>query len=122
MSLFTNPVVLTDGTDTHSFSFRAQLNDNKSVVGEWVEPAAALSAKSSIIVKHDESSASKRRLLQRKVMLPLTDPLESSMLTINFTVTHHSEHALADIEKQVNVVTDAIAEGGFVNNLLQGLI
>lgn len=122
MSLFTNPVVLTDGTDTHSFSFRAQLNDNKSVVGEWVEPAAVLSAKSSIIVKHDESSASKRRLLQRKVMLPLTDPLESSMLTINFTVTHHSEHVLADIQKQVNVITDAIAEVGFVNNLLQGLI
>jgi hypothetical protein len=44
------------------------------------------------------------------------------MLTINFTVTHHSEHALADIEMQVNVVTDAIEEVGFVNNLLQGLI
>jgi hypothetical protein len=122
MPLFSNPVVLTDGTDTHSFSYRAQLNDNKSIVGEWVEPAASLTDASAIIIKHDTKSVVKRRLLQRKIMLPTIDPLIFEPCTINFTITHHSSHALADIQKQVNVVVDAIQEENFVNNLLQGLI
>lgn len=122
MPLFSNPVSLSDGTNPHSFSFRAQLNDAKSIVGEWVEPAADLVNASTILVKHDAKSSVKRRLLQRRVMLPTTDPLVYKPVTINFTITHDTGHALALIQAEVNLVVDAVQEVGFVNNLLQGLI
>lgn len=122
MPLFTNPVALSDGTNPHTFAFRAQLNDSKSIVGEWVEPAADLISASTILIKHDAKSTVKRRLLQRRVMLPTTDPLVYKPVTINFTITHDAAHALIPIQGQVNIVVDAIQEVGFVNNLLQGLI
>lgn len=121
MPIFTNPVSLTDGTDSHAFSFRAQMFDTKSIVGEWVEPASPHVANSTITIKHDEKSTYARRLLQRKVELVLPD-LTYSPLTINLTVTHNPLHSAVDIQKNLNILIDAVQESGFVNNLLQGLI
>lgn len=121
MPIFTNPVTLTDGTDNHIFSFRAQMFDAKSIVGEWVEPAANYATDSSITIKHDEKSTYARRLVQRKVKLLLADGTYSP-LTINLTITHNPGHSATDIGKNLNVLVDAVQEAGFVNNLLQGLI
>lgn len=124
MSLFSDPVVLSDGTNNHSFSFRAQSFDKKNgaiVAGEWVEPAAVLAAESKIIVKHDSNSATtRRRLVSRKVNVLAGEELKP--ITINFTVTYNVLHTVADVQKEVNILTDAIAETSFLNNLCQGLI
>lgn len=121
MPIFTNPVTLTDGTDSHAFSFRAQKFDSKSTIGEWVEPAASYVADSSITIKHDERSTYARRLVQRKIQLALPDATYAP-LTINMTVTHNPLHASTDIQKNLNILIDAMQETGFLNNLLQGLI
>lgn len=122
MPLFTDPVALTDGTSNHSFTFRSQVPHKSSIIGEWIEPSAEISAESRIIVKHDTTSPTvKRRLLQRIVNLPILDGTLRPV-TVNFTVTHHPEHALADVQKQVNIEIDALTEVSFLTNFLQGLI
>lgn len=122
MPLFTDPILLNDGNADRSFSFRAQLNEGKTVVGEWVEPAAELSQQSGLIVKHDTSkSTTARRLLQRTAYLHIADGTFKKC-TVNITVQHHPEHTLADITKQVNIIKDAVSEATFVNNFLKGLI
>lgn len=122
MPLFTDPVSLTDGTNAHSFTFRAQIPHKTSIIGEWIEPASDIASASQIIVKHDTTSATvKRRLLQRIVNLPINDG-SVKPITVNFTITHHPEHDLVDVQKQVNIAVDALTEVSFVNNFLQGLI
>lgn len=127
MPIFTDPVVLNDGAASpggdHSFTFRAQLNDKKAIVGEWIEPASATSSESKIVVKHDATSAIvRRRLLQRTISVLLPDGVTMKPVTINLTVTHHPLHNLADVEKQVNIVKSAVNAANFVRNLMQGLI
>lgn len=74
MSLFsTNPVVVTDGVDTHSFSFRAQLPDNKSVVGEYIDDDLLSIDGSKLVVKQDENSGKPRRLFSRRINLLTAD-------------------------------------------------
>lgn len=122
MPLFTDPIVLNDGSNDRSFTFRAQLNDSKQIIGEWIEPAANLSEQSSFFVKHDESKPTvHRRLFQRSAYLPVTDG-SLKRCTVNVTITHHPEHSLADITKQVKLTQDGMAEATFINNFLQGLI
>lgn len=121
MSLFTSPVTLNNGTD-HVFQFRAQLMDKKAVVGEWVEPAADLASESRIIVKHDSSSATvRRRLLQRKVNRATTNR-GLRPITVNLTVAYDVEHTSAQVDAEILLVKDALAEAGFVVNFLNGLV
>lgn len=127
MPIFTDPVILNDGTATpggdHSFTFRAQLQDKKSVVGEWVEPGSPTSSESRIVIKHDATSTLlRRRLLQRSTSVLLPDNVSMKPITVNLTVTHHPLHNLNDVEKQVNVVKSAVLTPNFVRNLMQGLI
>ena len=123
MGLFTNPVVLNDGTADKTFSFRAQLPDKKAVVGEWIEAAAPLADDSKIIVKHDASSpTTRRRLLQRTVNVLLADGVTRKPVTCNLTVTYHPSHAEADVAKAVKLIADSVAEATFVANFLRGLI
>lgn len=122
MGLFTNPVVLNDGSADHTFNFRAQLPDKKAIVGEWVEPASALSEESKITVKHDSSSAVvRRRLIQRTKKVAINDG-SLKLMTVNLTVTHHPEHSSAEITKQISLLKDTLNEANFVQNFLMGLI
>lgn len=122
MPLFTDPIVLNDGAADHTLTFRAQLADKKSIVGEWVEPAATLASESKLIVKHDSTSpVVKRRLLQRNVKVAIPD-LSLRAITVNLTITHHPEHTSADIQKQVLLLKDAMSEPTFIQNFLMGLI
>lgn len=121
MPLFADPKTLNDGTVDHVFTFRSQLPDAKSIVGEWVEPAAELSENSKIVVKHDAKGTVKRRLLQRTVSREILDgSLEP--ITINVTIAHHNEHTSEQIQPEVTIVTNAATDASFVNNFLQGLI
>lgn len=118
--LFTNPVTLNNGTD-HIFTFRAQLPDKKAVIGEWVEPAAPLADQSKIVSKHDHSSATvRRRLLQRKVNRATTTR-GLRPITINLTVAYDVEHTSAQVDLEILLLKDCLAEAGFVVNFLNGL-
>lgn len=122
MGLFENPVILNDGAGDHTFAFRAQLADKKSIVGEWVEPTSTLSEESKITIKHDSSSSAyRRRLIQRTKKVAVLDGT-LKMLTVNLTVTHHPEHTTAEITKQIALLKDALNEANFVQNFLMGLI
>lgn len=122
MPIFTDPVVLNDGAADHSFTFRAQIPDKKSIVGEWVEPASTLSEDSKLTVKHDASSPTiKRRLVQRTKKVAINDG-SLKLLTVNLTVTHHPEHTSAEITKQIVLLKDALNESTFVQNFLMGLV
>lgn len=122
MLFATNPVTVSDGTDNHIFTFRAQLNDSKSVVGEWVEPAADPSAESKIIVKHDTSSSTvRRRLIQRRVMAT-TATRGLRPITINTTVIYDVEHSAADITAAFTLSGNVNVASGVKANLIAGMI
>lgn len=124
MPLFTDPLVINDGTVDRSFSFRAQLADDTSVVGEWIEPAGTLQKDAKLVVKHDEkpSSTTRRRLLQSRGNYAIADGVTLKPITINFTITHHKEHTLSQITEIVTLMRDATGEADFVSNLTHGLV
>lgn len=122
MPLFTDPVTINDGAADRSFSFRAQIADSKSIVGEWIEPAAALSASSKFVVKHDETKTDvRRRLLQRVENAAILDETLRP-ITVNFTVTHHPEHTEAQITAEVTLALNALGIATTLPALLDGLI
>lgn len=120
MPLFTDPVVLNNGAD-HSFIFRSQITDKKSIGGEWVEPAAPLADDSKIISKHDASSATVvRSLVSRKVnRATVTRGLRP--ITINLTIAYDKEHTNAMVETELALVKDILAEPTFAANMLNRL-
>lgn len=122
MPLFTDPVVLNDGSTDRTFSFLAQLADKKALAGEWTEPAADTSDESKLISKQDRSSATlRRRLLQSKANhVTLTRGLRP--ITVNFTVTHDVEHTSEQITEQVTLTKSALNAAGFVVNFIGGQI
>lgn len=124
MSLFSNPVTLNNGAD-HIFTFRSQVLDTTSknaIVGEWVESAAPLVDDSKLVVKHDSSSQTvRRRLLQRKVNRTTTTR-GYRPITVNITVAYDVEHTNAQVEAELLLVKDALAEATFAANFLGGHI
>lgn len=125
MGLFTNPVALTDGTDTRTFAYRAQLADVKSVGADYIESAASSAAKSLLVVKHDMRTATIRNLLQRTTKVhPAADTDTDDLLpiTVNFTVTAHESFSEAEIQKEVNILLDALAEANVVKSMRSGII
>lgn len=119
--LFTNPVTLNNGVD-HIFTFRGQITDKKAMIGEWIESAAPLADQSTITSKHDHSSLTvRRRLLQRKVNRATTTR-GLRPITINLTAAYDVEHTAAQVEAEILLVKDALAEAGFVVSFLNGLI
>lgn len=122
MLFATNPVTVNDGDADHIFTFRAQLNDQRSTVGEWVEPAADASLDSKIVVKHDENSATvRRRLVQRKVNAPTVDR-GLRPITVNITVANDAQHSNADIIAAITLAVAAVNATNVKANLLAGMI
>lgn len=120
--LFTNPITLNDGTSDHVFKFRGTLPDRKAMVGEWIEPAAASSDESKIVVKQDSSSATVRRsLLQRKVNKATTTRGDRPV-TWNVTCTRDVEHSDADVKAELALLIDALSEADFGDNFLDGFV
>lgn len=121
MGLFTNPVTL----DTnHIFSFRGQEYDKKAIVGVYVEPAAALSAESKLVVKHDPSGAVNRHLLQRSIKrTPSADSTAGlRRITLNFTVVADPLFTDAEVAEEFAILVDALGEANVLKNLLLNLV
>lgn len=123
MGLFTNPVVLDDGiVATRSHVFRGQLMDSKSVIGQWIEPAASFDADSTITVKHAVSGLVHRSLISGKENVIMPDAITMKPVTTNFTVIYSTGTAEAQLQKRVNLIIDALQQADFVKNLMNGLI
>lgn len=116
-----NPVTLNNGAD-HSFTFRAQIPDAKTVQSQWIEPAAALVDNSSLSYKHDEKSLTvRRRLASRRVSKP-TVTRGYRPITVNLSVAYDVEHTAAQVEPELTLMAALLAAAGFKTNLLQGQI
>lgn len=122
MGLFANPVTFTVNTVARIFGFRAQLPDAKSVVGEWVEPAAANSAQSKFTVKHATAPNLVRSLLKYGVMKPIADGVTLKPITVNFTVICHPEHTAVQQDDAIDMMKAAISDSTFNANFSLRLI
>lgn len=124
MGLFTSPVTLNDGVGDRTFAFRSQVFDKKSVIGEYIEPAAPISKQSIIRVKHDPASAVPRHLLQRTVYLaPAADATgKLYQITQNYTLVASALFTDAEILPEFVLFRDALAEANVIKSLMQNLI
>lgn len=117
--LFTS-LTFNNGT-AHVFVSKGQIPNNNSIVVEYIEPAASLSEKSKLTVKHDlKSAAIDRHLLQRTVQLACSDGIVRP-ITVNFTVTHSKLHTPADVVLQQKMIAACLADTTFYNNFVLGL-
>jgi len=120
MGLFTS-LIFNNGT-AHTFVFRGQLPDSKSVVGEYIEPAAASTSQVKLDVKHDETSKTVfRSLLQYKVYIAGADSILAP-ITVNFTVVYSKKHAAADVILAQKLLAAAVADASFHTGFSQRLI
>lgn len=124
MALFTSPLVLNDGVASRTFSFRSQQPDKKSVIGDYIEDAAAIADESLIVVKHDSSGSVPRHLLQRSTSVIPASASDGvrKRITINLTVTAHPDFTAAEVAKEYAIMLDACAESGVLSGLLSSKI
>lgn len=122
--VFANPVVLNDGTADRTFTFRAQITDKagKSVIGEWIEPAAPIVNDSKITIRHDVSSTKVRRRNMRVSSLALIDEATRKMITVNISIAYDPSHSEVDLTKHFKLAIDAASEATFLSNFLRGLV
>jgi uncharacterized Ntn-hydrolase superfamily protein len=126
MSLFTSPVTLSDGTGSRIFTYQLQEPGN-IIAGRWNEPAALAAANSVLrVLQSTQKNGFKRHMLQSAETIALTDPgvsdPASADVVINITISHHPKHAVADVEKRVLLLKNAISIAGFTNAIMQGNI
>lgn len=124
MALLTTPLVLNDGTANRTFSFRAQQPDKKSVVADYIEDAAPLTAESLIVVKHDSTGSVNRHLLQRKVRVLPAGATDGNLkrITLNLTVTVDPAFTIAEALPEFTLFKDLLAEPDLFAKLLQSTI
>jgi hypothetical protein len=118
MGLLSNPVTLNDGTADRIFSFRSQRPDNRSVVGDYIEDAAASAANSLITVKHDlRATTAPRALLQRIINKVPAAGTEYLKITQNYTIVASSLFTVAELTDEFTLFLDMLSEA----NVLSGL-
>jgi hypothetical protein len=118
MGLLSNPVTLNDGTADRIFSFRSQRPDNRSVVGDYIEDAAASAANSLITVKHDlRATTAPRALLQRIINKVPAAGSEYLKITQNYTIVASSLFTVAELTDEFTLFLDMLSEA----NVLSGL-
>jgi len=126
MGLFTDPLVLVDeDTNNRTFNFRAQLSEPNAIVGEYIEPAAAIASTSKLVVKHTTSAGGlKRHLLQRVETFDKTaDPTDgSAAIVVNLTISHDPLATNAQIQNQLTLMIDALSESSFLDNFMREML
>lgn len=122
--VFINPVTLNDGSADRFFAFRAQITDKsgKSIVGEWIEPAAPIANDSKITIRHDVSSTKVRRRNMRVSSMALVDATTRKMITVNISIAYDPAHNETDITKHFKLAIDAASEATFLSNFIRGLV
>jgi hypothetical protein len=119
MGLFSNPMTINDGTGDRIFSFRSQRPDNRSVIGDYIEDAAASAANSLITVKHDlRATTAYRALIQRVYKLaPAAGDGTLYQITQNYTLVASPLFTTAEITPEFTLFLDALSETGVLAGL-----
>lgn len=120
MGLLANPVTLNDGTGDRIFSFRSQRPDNRSIIGDYIEDAAATAAQSLITVKHDiRAIAAPRALIQRyvKKVPGASSTGEYLGITQNYTCVASSLFTVAELTDEFTLFLDILSESGVLAGL-----
>lgn len=120
MGLFT-ALVFNDGS-AHTFVFRGQMPDLKSIIGEYIEPAATIESASKIRIKHDVSSKTLRRSLLQSQRYVATSAGVLKPITCNTTVIYDPLHPAASVISQTKLNGACMADTTFHANFAQGLI
>lgn len=121
MGLFTDPMVLNDGTVTRTFNFRAQIAEPGSTVGEYIESAALAAADSVLVVKHTTTASGRKRHLLQRVENVSKNDADGTLapLVLNVTVSRDAGHTDAQVIEQLNILLDACGEAGFVAGMVR---
>lgn len=118
MGLFANPVTLNDGSGDRIFSFRSQRPDNRSVIGDYIEDAAATAAQSLITVKHDlRATTAPRALIQRYIKKVPAAGTEYLGITQNYTIVASSLFTVAELTDEFTLFLDALSEASILTGL-----
>jgi hypothetical protein len=122
MGLFTTPLTVNDGASDRIFDFAYQALG--SVLGGiYNEPLATAGQASVLRTSHTTAkSGQERHMIQRSENAALVSPSASDPtsddIIVNITVSHHPKHALADVEKQLNIALAAAGVTGFTAKLM----
>jgi hypothetical protein len=124
MGLLSNPLTVNDGTGAspigdRTFSFRSQRPDNRSVVGDYIEDAAATAASSLITAKHDlRTTAVNRALVQRTYKLaPAAGDGTLYQITQNYTIVASPLFTVAELTPEFTLFCAVLAESGLLAGL-----
>lgn len=119
MPTFTNPVVLTDGTNTHSFALQSSKVIGNSYITTWLELAASAAINAQLKTKFRESSnGQKQSVAQISENLLIADGITLKPATFNISINCHPQHNIAELTKMGNKLIDAAGEANFWLNLV----
>jgi hypothetical protein len=121
MGLFTNPVVLNNGT-ARSFEYVGQTLDQKAMVGNYIESAAGAEIASKLVSRHEISTKTyQRSLLQRTVMCANTAGILKP-ITVNLSAAYDKLHESADVALELRLMAAVLAATNFDANFIKKLI
>lgn len=118
MGLYTATQVINDGTADHTFVYRGQLPNPKSLVSEYFEPAD-MAGESKITAKYESSnSPAQRDVLSSTCLLADKDGVLRKC-TINTSVAYDKGCDLADVEDRLDLHCASLAIPGVRTRFLQ---
>lgn len=118
MGLFSDPQVINDGTNAHTFHHRGQLPNAKSIVSEYFEPAA-IANDVKITAKYEASNSPAQRSVISTTCLIPDGAGVLKKCTFNTSVAHDKGCNIADVEEKFKLHTAALAIAGVLTRLLQ---
>jgi len=124
MSLFTDPLVVNDGTDDRTFKPRGPVEQGGIIVGyDYIEPAKSSKVDSRIVVKHTlDKSGLQRDFIQVRSNQTLPEEYQTATLTespcfVNFSMGAYPGITDAVIQAHVTLLIDVMTEANFVQYL-----
>lgn len=123
MGLFSNPQVINDGVADRTFVFKGQsFPKDGSLIGEYVEPAAAIAAQSKVLAKHSETSKLIRSVVQSTEVEYGITGVELGRVTVNVSYTYAKTNTSAFVKKRAKLATNAVNLAGATDNILLRLV
>lgn len=118
MGLFTATQVINDGNTDHTFVYRGQLPNAKSLVSEYFEPAN-MAGESKITAKYEVSNSPAQRDVFSSTCLIADAKGVLQKCTINTSVAYDKGCNVEDIEDRLDLHCAALAISGVRTRFLQ---
>lgn len=118
MGLLSNPQVVNDGTADHTYVYRGQLPNAKSLISEYFEPAA-ISTDSKLTSKYDLSnSPAQRSVISTTKLLPNAEGVLKKC-TVNTSVAYDKGCNIEDVEGLMALHSATLQISGVITRFLQ---